>query len=239
MRRSLGFTLIELLVVIAIIAILAALLLPSLSSAKSQAYKMQCVGALKQFGLANTMYADSYGGWAIPDVYGPAAGNYTSAWYRGDGTNISGNAMKSFMGCKEAVASAYGWPKGLVCPKATLVTAQTDNPLLFGMARSYGLNVTSLPAWGADSYLGAKMSKIVNPSQKMNFTDATDFQAQRYHSYYPTYYGVVGEFWDGGTYVAMIAYRHFQSASIVYYDGHAASGKYQSVQNNLDVWNLW
>src|SRR4051812_31978062 len=78
-----AFTLVEALVVIFILAILVALLLPTLAKSKGRAAQTVCASNLRQWGIANTMYAGDNSN-AFPD--------------NRDGAGLSwcGNTVQSF-----------------------------------------------------------------------------------------------------------------------------------------------
>ncbi len=61
-----GFTLIELLVVIGIVALLAGLLLPALAASREASRQSVCASNVRQFMIANDLYASDFG-----DAYAP------------------------------------------------------------------------------------------------------------------------------------------------------------------------
>ncbi|MEM6391556.1 MAG: prepilin-type N-terminal cleavage/methylation domain-containing protein [Planctomycetota bacterium] len=75
-----GFTLIELLVVISIIALLIAILLPTLGAARAASRQVVCASNLRQIGILQFMYAESFDGLGTPTRQKPDGDDRSNDW---------------------------------------------------------------------------------------------------------------------------------------------------------------
>ena len=248
--RSDGFTLIELLVVVAIIALLISILLPSLSRAREQARSVACMSNMRQFGIANQMYADEQDGWMVP-VQMPSVSfeeGYVWAW---------NPAFMKMMGLpalqpgdlNHGDGDSHGaYPSGMSCPDAP-----SERNEIGCVIHTYGNNFTLW--WPGSGYSSPereyfvhpgnlyayKRTAITQPASKFNLVDANEWfvnSANAIRTRWDTYGETRQPPYANGA--ASITYRHNEGMNATYFDGHAAwSSKQEVGEGNLDeIWSI-
>lgn len=207
-----AFTLIELLVVTAIIAILAAMMLPALGRVKSSARATQCLGNMRQIGLAARLYADDNDD-EFPRSQHSAFAHGQSAW---------GRAIAPELG-----TPAAGWTnlfQGVYRCPANKRTAPS----------SYGMNVY-FELGPDDDYDGKprtwrRTTSLSNPADTIQFAESTTSADH-----------IMAHFWIVPTDAADVdSRRHNPRANYTFVDGHAGARKFESTyqpSQQLDLWN--
>ena len=189
-----NFTLIELLVVIAIISILMAMLLPALSSARKMSKQTVCNGNMKQMSLVTQNYFSDFGGLCPPIYSGDAKRTWPYYFYY-DGY----------------ITNPYA---ALVCP----VQKPYPTLSLLGGYALCGYNKAALPSKNYEWW-------ISNYPSKETFYDVFSYKNT---SSLPLLCDSLNEL-DNQTYymegsgAKKVHLRHFKSAMILFYDGHAES----------------
>jgi prepilin-type N-terminal cleavage/methylation domain-containing protein/prepilin-type processing-associated H-X9-DG protein len=234
--RQRAFTLIELLVVIAIIAILAAILFPVFAQARESARMTSCLSNMKQIGLALRMYCQDYD-------------EVNTSIYQGWGTGDPNSDDQQGWMWRNAI-QPYTKNKGIMaCPSNP--SAPPDGP---GVGDNNGSNGNAMGYYMepdktmSQSYAMNAGATTWFPSGDKNAGDAwVNFRPLKDAAINrPANLIAIGETtWTQGDFGmdwflnnnsqcsqhALFAHRAYNGpANFVYWDGHAKSHKYLSVE---------
>ncbi len=173
--RRRAFTLIELLVVITSIAILAAMLLPALAKAREKTCSTQCVGNLRQWGLAYGMYADDN------NDYLPRRGQGVQVLAQINRPDDWFNALPVYFGLLAFQAMVTNNVKPAAHTQSVFICPTADDPggTYF---LPYGMNMNLSP-WNLP--LATKFSDVVLPACVVAMADAPGPYASTYPSVQP------------------------------------------------------
>ncbi len=211
------FTLVELLVVIAIIAVLAGMLMPALSSARERGRSASCINIIKQYGMANLMYANDYKVLCpIKDpgsqtyYYGTRGGSHGSFTYN----LASGGFLHPYLGNS---------PKAFVCPSFDVGGSFTEATQVGGI----GYNRLAWSGTVGDGDLSISNGKtspesVMRSSAVVMFGDAGLYAAGMVSGTGYLVPNGIGMSDKSGS----AHFRHNDMANLVWIDGHVSSERF-------------
>ncbi len=230
-KQKNGFTLIELLVVISIIALLVALLLPALRAARAVSRQTKCLSMLKQFGLANEMYANENREWHVPAIMNGFGGNW-DIWQRN-------REFQRLLAYEDAQSWEWGWPVRYSCPDATRALSDINNEGRLDITSSYGINKYRVDGPGRPmsgpgdiwSVRRTELDSLGGAATKIAFVDNIGWEQNGGNQANPANHRQVGE---SNIIEPHLAYRHgsLDTANMVFHDGHAAGLRSEVIWNN-------
>lgn len=221
-----GFTLVELLVAIVIIAILAALLLPALSRGRGTAYRVRCVGNLRQLGVAAHMYWDDNNGACFRYRIGATNGG---EWYWFGWLGAGAEGERAYDPTPGALYS-YLRGRGVeLCPAFDYLSPQVKLKAK-GAAYGYGYN-WYLSSGAAEPPV--KITRVPRPGDLALLADAA--QVNTWQAPASADNPMLEEWYyiDTSTNQPNGHFRHSRRANVLFCDGHVGAEKF--VPGTLDL----
>lgn len=193
-----AFTLIELLVVISIIAILISILLPSLSSAREAARKIECMTHVRALTMTNYTYAQDYKNyWVNYQISGGAS------W---------GTQFSTYLGSGDLLISDKSWSQSWhYCPSqqtnANGYNTTQNYPDYLAYNQYFGWHHGTHPA----DYTWVRVNQVVTPGKTTMFADGYARNSYGQSNYYYRHFYFIQQ--D----------KHRGAANYSFADGHAAT----------------
>ena len=242
-KKTKAFTLIEILVVISIISMLMAVLLPALSSARSQAYGAVCKSNLRQLVLANIGYSNENDGFYVPaasDMWEGAGGYHR--WH-----GVRDDEKDSFDPLGGPLVGYLSSGEVKECPSMVrFKKGDTWSESFEKGCGGYGYNMIYVGSrlWcGGSSFeeiygQTANVSGIARPDKTLMFADTAFNQEGNLieYSFAEPYFWIrKGKLQDKHPFPS-IHFRHHGCANIGWLDGHVNSHEKGNCENS-DAYN--
>jgi prepilin-type N-terminal cleavage/methylation domain-containing protein/prepilin-type processing-associated H-X9-DG protein len=243
-KKTKAFTLVEILAVISIIALLLAILVPVLSSARSQACAVVCRSNLRQLVLANISYSNENDGFCVAaasDIWGSFGGRHR--WH-----GVRNSEDEPFDPLQGPLAEYLSDGKVKECPgRVRFVRGETWGESFEKGCGGYGYNMTYLGSCTWQSGLSfvekyrqtTRMLTIFKPDKTLMFADTAFNQNGNLIEYSfaePPYIVINGELFTDIYSLPSIHFRHRRLANVGWSDGHVDSHQKADCKNT-DAYN--